>query len=291
MLDDSKSVLIEGPEVVETNEAKVESPDEGFILKIHPEGRYLYCVADRGERADLGKIGLDDKEVYTIPFVDLCAVVHNCPSEPYKSEDDEKVKRWVMAHEKVVEVAWERFGTILPVSFDTIIKGEKDRGAEENVKNWLKEDYAHLKQKMDKMRGKAEYGVQIFWNPKFIADEIAKTNEEIKNLNHQIKSKSKGMAYMLKQKLENLLKKEMEKKADSCFKEIYTKIKKCVDETKVEKTKRINEKMQMLVNLSCLVDKGKSEELGEELEEINKQEGYTVRFTGPWPPYSFVALG
>jgi uncharacterized protein YajQ (UPF0234 family) len=291
MLDDSKSVLIERPEVIETKEAKVESKDEGFIPKTHPEGRYLYCVADSGERADLGKLGLDGKEVYTIPCVDLCAVVHNCPSEPYKSEDNEKVKRWVMAHEKVVEVAWERFGTILPVSFDTIIKGEKDRGVEENVKNWLKEDYAHLKQKMDKMRGKAEYGVQIFWDPKFIADEIAKTNEEIKNLNHEIKSKSKGMAYMLKQKLENLLKKEMEKKADSCFKEMYTKIKMCVDETKVEKTKRIDDKSQMLMNLSCLLDKEKYKELGEELEEINKQEGFTVHFTGPWPPYSFVALG
>lgn len=291
MWDDNKSVLIERPEVIETKEAKVESQDEEFILKIHPEGRYLYCVADSGKRADLGKIGLDGKEVYTIPWVDLCAVVHNCPSEPYKSEDNEKVKRWVMAHEKVVEVAWERFGTVLPVSFDTIIKGEKDRGAEENVENWLKEDYAHLKQKMDKMRGKAEYGVQIFWDPKFIADEIAKTNEEIKNLNHEMKSKSKGMAYMLKQKLENLLKKEMEKKADLCFKDIYTKIKMCVFETKVEKTKKINEKMQMLVNLSCLVDKGKSKELGEELEKINKKEGFCVRFTGPWPPYSFVAFG
>ena len=276
MLDDDK------PEVVVTNEVKVENSNEG---------RYLYCVADSGENTDLGKIGLDGREVYTIPLGDLCVVVHNCPSEPYKSEDDEVVKKWVMTHEKVVEVAWERFGTVLPLGFDTIIKGEEDRSPEENIKNWLKEDYEKLKEKMDKIRGKAEYGVQVFWDPKFIADEIAKTNEEIKNLNQDIKSKPKGMAYMFKHKLENLLKKEMERKADSCFKDFFARIKKCVDEIKVEKTKKTDEKGQMLMNLSCLVDKEKSKELGEELEKIDKQEGLAVRFTGPWPPYSFVAFG
>ena len=282
MLDDDKR------EVVVTNKVKAKSKDEG---------RYLYCVADSGDRVDLGKIGLDGKEVYTLPWGDLCAIVHNCPSEPYKSADNEVVKRWVVAHEKVVEVAQERFGTVLPLGFDTIIKGEKDKSPEENIKNWLKEDYANLKEKMDKIKGKAEYGVQIFWDPKFIADEIAKTNEEIKNLNQDIKSKSKGMAYMFKHKLDNLLKKEMEEKAGLCFKDFYARIKKCVDEIRVEKTKQISagsigdEKRQMLMNLSCLVDKEKSKELGEVLEKINRGKGFFVRFTGPWPPYSFVAFG
>jgi hypothetical protein len=282
MLDNNKAVLIRGPEIAVANEVKAESKDEG---------RYLYCVADSGEKADLGKIGLDDKEVYTLPSGDLCAVVHNCPSEPYKSEDNEMVKKWVMTHEKVVEAAWERFGTVLPFGFDTIIKGEEDKSSEENIKNWLKKDYVNLKEKMDKIRGKAEYGVQIFWDPEFVGNEIAETNEEIRKLNQDIKSKPKGMAYMFKHKLENLLKKEMERKADSCFKDFYARIKKCVDEIRVEKTKKTDEKGQMLMNLSCLVDKEKSKKLGEELEKINEEEGFSVRFTGPWPPYSFVAFG
>lgn len=276
MLDDNKQ------EVVVANEVRAESQSEG---------RYLYCVADSGERADLGKIGLECKEVYTIPLLDLCAVVHNCPSQPYRSDDNEVLKGWIINHEKVVEAAWERFGTVLPLAFDTIVKGEGDINPEENIKNWLKEDYANLKERMDKIRGKAEYGVQIFWDPEFIADEIARVNEEIKNLNEEIKSKPKGMAYMLKQKLENLLKKEMEKKADICFKDFYARIRKCVDVIRVGKTKKIDEKKQMLMDLSCLLDKEKSKELGEELEKINMEEGFSVRFTGPWPPYSFVAFG
>lgn len=282
MSDGNKSILIKRPEVVVADEANAEGKDKG---------RYLYCVADFGKKAGLGKIGLDGKEVYTLPLADLCAVVHNCPSEPYNSEDNEVVTRWVVTHEKVVEVAWERFGTVLPLSFDTIIKGEEDKGPEENLIDWLKQEYVNLKEKMHKIRGKAEYGVQIFWNPDFICHEIAKTNEEIKNLNQDMKSKSKGMAYMLEHKLKNLLKKEMEKKADLCFKEIYAGIKNCVDDSRVEKTKKVDQKRQMLMNLSCLVDKEESKKLGEVLEKINGEEGFSVRFTGPWPPYSFVTFG
>ncbi len=276
MSDDNK------PGVVSTNDVKVEGEDEA---------RYLYCVADSSAKANLGRIGLDGQEVFTIPFGDLCAVVHVCPSAPYKSDDNEVVKRWVMTHEKVVEAAWERFDTILPVGFDTIIKGEEDITPEENIRKWLEQDYAGLKEKMNKTRGKAEYGIQVFWDPEFIAGEIAKTNQEIRDINQDINSKPKGIAYMFKHKLGNILKKEMEKRADLCFKDFYARIKECTDEIKVEKTKKADEEKQMLMNLSCLIDRKKSGELGEELEKINKEEGFTVRFTGPWPPYSFVALG
>lgn len=255
------------------------------------EGRYLYCIADSGEQTDLGKIGLDGKEVYTLPFADLCAVIHNCHSEPYKSEDDEVVRRWVITHERVVEAAWERFGAVLPFGFDTIVKGEKGISPEENIINWLRDDCSNLKQKINKIRGKAEYGVQIFWDLTLVADEISKANQEIRNMDRDAKSKPEGMAYMLKHKLENLLKKEIEKKANLYFKDFYTRIKRCVDEIKVEKIKKVYNKKQMLMNLSCLIDRERSSELGKELEKINKEDGFTVRFTGPWPPYSFVAPG
>ncbi|MCK4325195.1 GvpL/GvpF family gas vesicle protein, partial [bacterium] len=206
----------------------------------------------------------------------------------YKSEDKEKVKSWATAHEKVIETAWEKFGTVLPLGFDTIIKGEEGATPDENMKNWVKEDYKNLKEKIAKLKGKAEYGVQISWDPKVIGEKLIENNPEIKKLNEEIKSKSKGLAYMYKQKLENLLKKQMEIESERYFNDFYEQIKRCADEIKVEKTKKLEEGKQMLINLSCLLSKEKSKLLGEELEKINDMEGFFVRFTGPWPPYSFV---
>jgi len=255
----------------------------------HMSGRYLYCIVKGNEAVNLGKIGIEGNEVYTIPYKELSAVVHNCPAEPYRSEDEEVVKSWLVTHQKVVDAATERFGTVIPIGFDTIVQGNVAVDPEENMKAWLKKDYENLTAKMEKVRGRAEYGVQVFWDPKVMAQKIAEESPEIKKLDEEIKSKPKGLAYMYRQKLEDLLKKEMEKLADRYFRDFYEKIKPYAGDLRVEKTKKTEDKnTQMLLNLSCLLPKEGSKKLGEELEKIDALEGFSVRYTGPWPPYSFV---
>jgi len=255
---------------------------------VEEEGRYLYCIADAGESVRLGEIGIAGNEVYTIPYKNICAVVHNCPAQPYQSDDQEIVKAWVMTHQKVVDTAWDMWGTVLPLSFDTIIRGESEGGSERNVQDWLKQEYQGLTGKIEKVRGKAEYGVQVFWDPKLVAQNLTETSPEIRELDEEIRTKPKGLAYMYRQRLENLIKREIETKADECFKDFYSRIRKHADDIRVEKTKKAEQDLQMIMNLSCLVHRGKYTELGEELDKINRTEGFSVRFTGPWPPYSFV---
>ena len=252
-------------------------------------GRYLYCIIEGSEIATFGKIGIEGNEVYTVPYEDLSAVVHNCPAEPYQSENDKILKSWVVAHQKVVDTIWERYGVVIPTGFDTIISGNAGIGPEENIKNWLKEDYDNLKVKIEKIRNSAEYGVQVFWDSNVMAQKITGESVEIKKLNQEIKSKPRGIAYMYRQKLKDLIKKEMENQADRYFKEFYEKIIPHADDIRVEKTKKTeDEDKQMLLNLSCLLPKDASKKLGEELEKIEALKGFSVRYTGPWPPYSFV---
>ena len=255
---------------------------------VEEQGRYVYCIADAGEKVSLGEIAIEEQEVHTIPYRDICDVVHSCPEQPYQSDDQKVVKAWVMTHQKVVDAAWERWGTVLPLSFDTIIRGEAAKSAEPNVKDWLKREYEEFKRRIEKVRGKAEYGVQVFWNPKLVAQDLTRTSPEIRNLEEEIKTKPKGLAYMYRQKLENLIKHEMETKANECFKNFYSRIRKYTDDVRVEKTKKAEPGLQMIMNLSCLVYRDGYTELGEELDKVNRMKGFTVRFTGPWPPYSFV---
>ena len=267
----------------QTSDIGHRTPDAGA-----PQGRYLYCVVEGNEDVCFGRIGIAKNEVYTIPYEELSAVVHDCPAEPYKSEDEETMKNWVMAHQNVIDRVSERFSAVLPLGFDTIIQGDETIPPKENIENWLRDEYDNLKGKLEKVRGRAEYGVQVFWDPKIVAKKITEESPEIKKLDEEIRSKPKGLAYMYKQKLEDLIKKEMEGKADQDFKEFFGRIKPCADDLKVEKTKKAEDERQMLMNLSCLLPKEASKKLGEELEKIDNTEGYSVRFTGPWPPYSFV---
>lgn len=249
------------------------------------EGRYVYCVADKSRTIKFGKIGIKNNNVYTISHKDLCAVVHNCKSQAYVSDDEEKVKNWIKTHQNVIDVASEKLGAVVPLTFDIIVKGSN-----EDVVDWLRKDYERLKKILRKVKNKQEFGIQIFWDEKKIGDKIAETNQEIQNLKEGINKVSEGEGYFYKNTIETILKREMEKKADEHFKKFYDIIKNYVNNIKIDKIKKEKGK-QMLMNLSCLVHENKVKNLGRELERINKLDGFSVKFTGPWPPYSFVSPG
>lgn len=250
------------------------------------QGRYIYCVAENNgsKPISFGKIGIENSEVYIIPYENLCAVVHNCAAEPYKSGNEKEVKKWIVTHQNVIDAASKRLGTLIPLSFDVIIKGTNP---DENVVNWLKDESESLRSRIDKIKDKQEFGVQVYWDKKVIGNEIAKKTEVIKRLKKQMEEATRGKAYFYEQEIKQLLKKEMEKTADELFKKFYSQIKKHADDIRVEKVKKDGEK-ETLLNLSCLMNKDNVKKLGAELEEINKIRGFSVRFTGPWPCYSFV---
>lgn len=242
------------------------------------EARYVYCVAYNGERSTLGEIGLDGCEVYTIPYRDICAVVHACRPEPYKSDDRKTVEGWVVAHEGVVEKAMKLYGAVVPATFNTIIKG-----GDGQVEEWLKKEYDRLKSLLEKLRGKEEYGIQIFLNKSSLKEELEK---EIAGLGKELEGKP-GTAYFYKQKVEKALKDRMEARVKALFEEFYTAIRACVEDVHVGKVKELEGEI-MIANFSVLVKKEGLEKLKKTLEDISGRKGIRVRFTGPWPPYSFV---
>jgi hypothetical protein len=254
------------------------------------EGRYVYGVAAGDKEVRLGPIGIESSEVYTITYEDISAIVHNCSTEPYQSSNDETVKDWVKTHQSVLDAASERLGIVIPLGFDTILQ-PKDNATppEQVVKEWLKEDYDHLREVMRNIEGKDEYGVQVSYEPRLIIKQISEKSQEIRKIKEEIATKSPGMAYMYKQKLERAVKAETEKLANVWFSDFYGRIKKHTDDIVVEKTKKLNNGKVMLLNLSCLVAREKIDSLGKELEAIKNMDGFSVHFSGPWPPYSFVA--
>jgi hypothetical protein len=252
-------------------------------------GLYMYGIADSNAQTELGEIGIEGNAVYTIAYNGLSAIVHNCPLEPYNSDDEVVVKGWVKTHQNVLDVAEAKFGTVIPFSFDMIIKPGDNGNAKTALENWILEEFDSLMEKLAKIRGKKEYGVQIYYIPSVMSEKIIDENEVVRAIKEELNTKGPGAAYMYRQKLESTIKKEMESRMDTHFKDFYTRIKKHVGEIKVEKTKRTDEKdMQMIMNLSCLVAEDKYKALGAELEQIDKTEAFSVRFTGPWPAYSFV---
>ena len=270
--------------------AAAETAVEDIRLLTQVEGRYIYGIAACNRPVVLGRIGIEGNEVYTISYKDLCAIVHNCPAVPYQSKDEGTVTDWVRAHQNVLDRAKDQLGPVIPMGFDVILQ---PRGAaaspDQVVSDWLKEDYERLCTTMEKIKDKDEYGIQISHESGMAEKQILEQSEEIRRIKEVMATKAPGMAYMYRQKLQKAVKTEIEKLATGWFKDFYSRIEKHTNDIVVGKTKKLNGNKVMLLNLSCLVSKDKVDGLGEELEKINNTEGFSVHFTGPWPPYSFVA--
>ncbi len=98
-------------------------------------GLYLYCIAEGDKNTDFGNIGIMDNEVYSLPYRNISVIVQNCDGKPYETKDNETAKSWILTHQRIIDLAWKEYGTILPFGFDTIIKG--DNNFQESLKQWL----------------------------------------------------------------------------------------------------------------------------------------------------------
>jgi ribosomal protein L12E/L44/L45/RPP1/RPP2 len=262
--------------------APATSPERG-------EGRYVYGVVVSDREITLGPVGIEGRQVYTIPYRDLSAIVHDCFARPYHSPDSKVVEGWVRAHQGVLDIVCEKFGTVVPAGFDTILRpGHEGASPERVVIEWLARDYERLRALVKKLEGKDEYGVQISCDPARLM-KIVQAGKEVTDLREKIAAASAGRAYLLRQRLESLIKEETSRLAGAWFGDFYDRIKKHAVDTVVEKPRQIDDSRMMLLNVSCLVDRKQVHSLGGELEEINSMDGFAVRFTGPWPAYNFAA--
>ena len=253
------------------------------------EARYLYSVARTGHMAQLGSIGIQENNVYIVPYKDIAAIVHACEAKPYQTEDKKLAEGWVLEHSYVIDQATKMFGTVLPFSFDVIIKGDDDV-----VKDWLCRDYEHLACELFRMQGSAEYSIQIYCDYDYLEKLVLAKNQELGDLKNSIEKESKGKAYLQRRnldlKLKNMNYSEVCRLADQFCSEIKPLVKELKAAGRTSWTPEKYRDKKLLASFSCLVSEEAVKRLGEVLEEINCKEGLFVRFTGPWAPFSFVRL-
>jgi len=253
------------------------------------EARYLYLVARTGQEASLGSIGIQKNDVYTVAYKDIAAIVHACEAKPYHTEDKKLAEDWVLEHSYVIDQATKMFGTVLPFSFDVIIKGDDDE-----VKDWLCKDYEILAGELLRMQETAEYSIQIYCDQACLENLVLANNQELVDLKSRIENEPKGKAYLLKRNLEMKLKDQTYAEVGRLADQFFSEIKPLVEELKAAgKSSWTADKYKdkkLLATFCCRVSDEAVKRLGEVLEEINGKEGFSVRFTGPWAPFSFVRL-
>jgi hypothetical protein len=254
------------------------------------DGRYVYSIIDSGDVIAVDGLGVENNTVYTINYGDIAAAVHVCTAAAGESPDAETVKGWVLSHCYVLDWLTEHYGTVLPFSFGTIF-----RGGDSGVRDWLRENYSGLKRDLVKFQGHAEYVVQIFYDPGRMAERAVDGDRELKELEEKIASMPKGSAYLFRKKLDLKRKDLITSRVAGLTEQFRRTIRENAREIRVEERppSGIAGKyagMKCALAVTCLIERGQVGPLGDALGRINETEGFSVRFTGPWAPFSFVDL-
>lgn len=125
-------------------------------------GEYVYCIIARKEAPKTFDVkGIDDKEVRTINYNDLTAVVSEAPVKEYEPNEEN------IAKHKEVSLAVLKNHTVLPVAFGMVFK---NKGV---LTSTMRKVYALLKRNLRLIDNKIELGIKVI----FPVNE-----EELKNL-------------------------------------------------------------------------------------------------------------
>ena len=244
------------------------------------EGIYVYCVVELSEPRTFGAMGIGGRgdEVYTIHHKDLAAVVSRTPLMVY-----DPTRENALAHEHVNEVVMIDNGfTPVPMSFGTVFKTEND------IVEFLKDTYDALRDVLQKMQGKLEFGLKITWNREEVLAELERENEDIRRLKSEIVNNQHSSTYFARMQLGRLVEQALLERSESYVREIYDELRDAAIASRSNKV--IGDRM--IMNAAFLVERSKADAFDKKVQDIGRRYEGKLKFnyTGPWPPYNFVTI-
>jgi len=134
------------------------------------EGKYLYCVIPCDGEKSFGNIGMNNGEVYTIPYRDVAAVVTDSPIKDYELTEDNTRK-----HEAVLRKVMEEH-TVVPAEFGTAIKNERI------LRRLLRKAYDPTRECLKLVDNMVELGVKAVLNEDIVFVDHGKRKEYISDI-------------------------------------------------------------------------------------------------------------
>lgn len=269
------------------------SPDESK----EAEAFYLYCIGEARPLAELLRdsklTAIEDGAIELIEAGELAAVSSSVRLDDYNEEalqahltDAAWTALRAMRHERVVDY-FARRASVIPLRFGTIYL-ERDR-----VREMLSDRGEELLSALERLRGREEWGVNVFCDRRTLTDKIIDYSPRLRELTEQAAAASPGQAYLMRKKMEAM-------RAD----EARSEVKRVVSQIKGElekrgagvKTLRIlkdeaGEYGELVGKLAFLIEHERFEEFRRACEQLALEKhdaGFRLELTGPWPAYNFV---
>src|SRR2546426_1048266 len=158
----------------------------------------------------------------------------------------------------------------------------------DDIRQVLKSIYLSLKDVLNQMAGKLEFGLKVNWDRDQIIEELQQQDEELRRFHHEIVRKQLQSTYFARMQLGRMIDKALGERSTQYVREIYEALRNvCV-------ASRDNQPIgdKMIMNAAFLVERDRETEFDAVVNKIAKKYGKRLKFkyTGPWPPYNFVNI-
>lgn len=249
-------------------------------------GRYVYCVVPRADDAEeFDARGVGDAPLSLVSTDSLSAVVHE-RAEPYESDAPGQVREWLYDHQDAVEAAGEAFGTPVPFRFDTIV-----RGGDETVRSWLEANADALEAALDRLSGRWEYRLEIEWDSDALAAELVDDDDRLAELDRELSDAGEGKSFLLEKqyekRLSTLVSERKRDRASTLTVELERRAHEVEELGDAPQTPLTETSSEPSARFAVLADDDERDAVGAYLDTVADEDGASVRYTGPWPPYTF----
>jgi hypothetical protein len=254
---------------------------------------YVYCISEHSAE-DLDGLAMDEISVLELPLfrvyyknvpasefseVNLSANLHNIQWLDFNARKHVEVINDIMLATGVI-----------PFNFGTIFH------TEENLRQFITDYQDAFKENFDIVRGKEEWSVKIFSDTRALCHRIDELSEPAAALEKEIMASSPGKAFLLKRKKTELVENEMARLCKFYGQQYYNtfeRLSESVFLNNLQPKELTGRTDNMILNASFLIVKSKVKEFqdcaGKLIGEAGSL-GFNIEISGPWPPFSFVAV-
>jgi hypothetical protein len=263
-------------------------------------GYYVYCIAESVAAQQLDAPSFpaaieDNTRLEWVAVNDLAALTSTVPLDTYKEDaltehlaDATWTAVRAMRHETVVEYVAKRV-SVVPLRFGTIYLERS------GVERMLDEKGRELTQILERLRGREEWGVNVYADRAKLMASITSVSPRLRELAQQAEAASPGQSYLMQKKIDALRVDEARAALNDIVNQIERTLSEQADDArrlrilKVEAT----EHGELKGKFAFLVKRAEYEEFrtaAERAAEEHLAAGVRLELTGPWPAYNFTEL-
>jgi hypothetical protein len=242
-----------------------------------PQGEYIYGIVEEPQSRGFSYPGVGDAEVCSINYQRIAAIVSDT-----EFQEIDPTRKNVHAHTVVQDELLKEYN-LLPMGFGMIATDKEEVG------RLLEKNYQSLVSELNRLAGKIEVELKVFWDQEAVIKELQGESQELTKLKAKLKAASSpAEAQSLLVKAGKLVERIALEWKTKYAQLVYTILKELSHDAKVNNPMGIRN----LLNASFLIEMSRETEFKQEVYKLDSkfQGKVNFKYVGPLPPYNFVNL-